>query len=299
MNYNPDIGLHLKLNENFCSLLVAAQKYNIMSFQFFLVKENSGKYLKIDPQDLKTFVKITKHVPNIYIHSSYWINLCSGNKVGYQTSQKILQKEIDLAKKLNIKKIVMHPGSATKFDNCQENYKCKIKGIDNLTKALNKILQKEHNIKIILENTAHGKKTVGSDLNDFKLIKQKLYYPEKVEFCIDVAHAFAYGYSVNKTNDFINILENSMGTENISLIHINDTSEQQGTKIDKHVAPGKGFIGENTLKNIINHEKLTKKPIILEIPNINAPQTIEALNLVNNWKKAFLIENKKQEIQLN
>lgn len=297
MNYNANIGLHLKLKENLCSLLVIAQKYNIMSFQFFLVKENSGKYLKIDSQDLKTFVKITKYVPNIYIHSSYWINLCSGNKIGYQTSQKLLQKEINLAKKLNIKKIVMHPGSATKFDYCQENSKCKIKGIDNLTKSLNKILKNEHNIKIILENTAHGKKTVGSNLNDFKLIKQKLYYPEKVEFCIDVAHAFAYGYNVAKTDDFINILENTMGIKNISLIHINDTSEKQGTKIDKHVAPGKGFIGKSILKNIINHKKLTKKPIILEIPNINTAQTVEALSLVNSWKDLVLIENEKQKFQ--
>ncbi len=283
MNYNKNVGLHLKLEDSLCALLVKAQKFNVLSFQFFLTKEHSFRYPKIDPRDLKNFLKISKNLENIYIHSSYWINLCSGKYIGYQTSQRILKKEIDLAKKLNIKNIVLHPGSAGAFKSSKDDPKAKLRGIENLTRALNKLLKYEKNIRILLENTAHGNRTVGSDLYDFKIIKNKLDYPEKVKFCLDLSHAFAYGYNIEKTEEFIEILDSTMGIKNIKLIHLNDSAEKKGAKIDKHEAISKGTIDQNVLKSLIFHPKLQEIPIILEIPNLPDKDIFDSLKTVNSW----------------
>ena len=279
----PLLGLHLKLNPDLHSIIQEAQNYNINTFQFFLTKEQSGKYLKLDNRDLKLFLKKRKEFNNLYIHSSYWINLASGKKIGYQTSQKLLKKEIEFAKKLNINSIILHPGSASKFKSTPQDPKCKIKGIDNLTAALNKILKNESQVKILLENTAHGNRTVGSDLNDFKLIRERLDFPEKVKFCIDFAHAFAYGYDIKDTSSFITLLDDTMGLENISLIHLNDSVEKRGSKKDKHEMPGKGLIGEKALKNLIKSPKLTNIPIILELPNITEQESLFSLKKVHDW----------------
>lgn len=282
-NKKPLLGLHLKLNPNLHSIIQAAQKYSINTFQFFLIKEQSGKYLKIDNKDLKYFLKIRQNFDNIYLHSSYWINLSSGKKIGHQTSEKLLKKEINLAKKLNINSIVLHPGSASKFKSTPEDPICKIKGINNLTSTLNKVLKDENKVAILLENTAHGNRTVGSNLNDFKLIRERLNYPEKVKFCIDIAHAFAYGYNVENTTSFIDLLDKTMGLENIKLIHLNDSVEKKGSKKDKHEIPGKGLIGEKILKNLIKSPKLKNIPVILELPNLTEQKSLFSLKKVRDW----------------
>ncbi len=283
MNYKRSIGLHLKLGNSLCPLLVKAQKHNISSFQFFLTKDSDHKYLKINPTDLKNFLRITKNLNHLYIHNSYWINLCTDKSIGYQSSIKLLKKEINLAKKLKIQNLVLHPGTATGFKYNVNDPKFKIRGIDNLARALNIILKQERFIKILLENTAHANKTIGSDLEDFTLIKEKLNHPEKVNFCIDLAHAFSYGYNIEITNDFIKTLEKTMGIENIKLIHLNDSLEKKDSKKDKHEYIGQGLIGEETLKNLVKHPKLKDIPIILEVPNSPENSTFSNLQIVNSW----------------
>lgn len=279
----PLLGVHLKLKDNLYNLISEAKGYNIKTFQFFLTKEQTGKYLKLDNKDIKQFLKLKKEFNNVYIHSSYWVNLASGNKIGYQTSQKILKKEIELAKKLHINHLILHPGSAAKFKYIHPNTNWRLLGIENLTMALNKIMKKERYIKILLENTAHGNKTIGSDLYDFKLIRDRLDYPEKVMFCLDIAHAFSYGYDIEKTNDFTNIVDNTMGINNVKLIHLNDSIEKKGSKLDKHQAPGDGLIGDRALKAVIQNPRFKNTPIILELPNLSIQNTLFSIKNVSNW----------------
>jgi deoxyribonuclease IV len=283
LNKRPLVGLHLKLESTLENLIKKAEYFPINIFQFFLVKEYTGKYPKLDNKDVKQYLRTRKKFDEIYIHSSYWINLASGKNIGYKTSQKILKKEIELSKKLLSNYLVLHPGSATKFKPTPQDPKCKLKGIENIVKALNDVLKTERYIKILLENTAHANKTIGSDLNDFKLIKERLDFPEKVKFCLDFAHAFSYGYKVNQTEDFIKLVDKTMGFESIQLLHLNDSKEERGSRIDKHEIPGKGLIGEIPLKSLIMHKKFQNIPLILELPNITTKETLFLLKKVYDW----------------
>ena len=124
------VGLHLKLNNSLSDIANEATKYKINTFQFFLTRESTDKYIKLNKSDLKNFLNQTEEYNQLYIHSSYWINLASGKRVGYFTSQKLLKKEIALAKKLQIKNIVLHPGSATHFSSSTYDPTCKLRSID-------------------------------------------------------------------------------------------------------------------------------------------------------------------------
>ena len=148
---------------------------------------------------------------------------------------------------------------------------------------LNKILKKEDPITLLLENTTHENKTIGSNLNDFKLLKPLLTQPQKIGFCIDTCHAFAYGYDLEKTDSFVETLDQTMGLKNIKLIHLNDSAKPQGSKIDKHAVPGKGLIGKKILQKIINHKKLKHIPIIIEPPVISNQKIQEMLNNIKEW----------------
>jgi deoxyribonuclease-4 len=156
--------------------------------------------------------------------------------------------------------------------------------IDSLARTLNTITKHEHDIIFVLENTVHTNKSVGSDLQDFYHLKQKLEFPERIAFCIDTAHAHAYGYNIiDMQQNFIDLIDQTMGISNLALIHLNDAMHERGSHIDKHAPLGKGCIGENALKSFALHPSLSSVPLILELPILSESQEHAALKKVKYW----------------
>ena len=283
-SFNSQVGLHLRLTNNFSTLAQKALDYNISTFQFFLLKQENGKYPKLLKSDLKNFFSLKhQHFSTIYIHCSYWINPATANKNVLSISQGLLKKEIDIAKKLGIKHLVLHPGCATNHKKTKSDPTGKLAGIKTLTKTLNIFLKAEKNIEFLLENVAHGNQNIGNNLNDFIEIKKHLDYPERINYCLDLAHAFSYGYDLSNKNKFIKIVQKTIGIENIKLIHLNDSATTEGSKLDKHEVPGNGYIGKKILQDLINHPQLCNIPLILELPQLEQNQIKTILKDVNGW----------------
>jgi len=253
------VGLHLRLDNKVTDSIEKATQLELPTFQCFLTN-SSGKYVNPNEQEIQDFLKLRKKFKDIFVHSSFWINLA--NSKSYNL--KLIKKELALAKKLQFTHLVIHPGSAKEYETKEE-------GISFVAKRLNKILSEEKDIKLLLENTAHGKKTIGNDLEDLKKIQEQVNY--QLKFCLDMAHAYAYGYDLKKDLDkFLKIVDENIGIANIELIHLNESAEPLGSKRDKHTIPGKGKIGIRALKKILKHPKLKHIPAIVELP----PKTTEA-----------------------
>ena len=156
-------------------------------------------------------------------------------------------------------------------------------GIQSVATMLNTLLKKEDSVQILLENTAHGNRCVGSDINDFVLIKDLLEHPEKVKYCLDFAHAYAYGYDLSDTTAFTNFLDSTIGLANIKLIHLNDSAEICASKKDKHALPGLGQIGKETIQKLINHPSFKEIPKIIEAPISTIELIPQTLQDVFNW----------------
>lgn len=199
-----DVGIHIRIIDTLTQAIEQALELGITTFQCFLLHQQTGMYLSFTPEDLKSFKQLRKNMNRLYIHASYWINLSGKNA---EQSLALLRKEIYVAKQLEATHIIMHPGSANGMQTKQE-------GIDSLVRSLNMLLVHEHDIKIVLENTAFGGNSIGSDLQDFVTINQKLEFPEKISYCLDTAHAFAYGYKIHEPeslDDFFGTIQQSMG----------------------------------------------------------------------------------------
>jgi len=284
LNSKQIAGLHLRLTENLTTLITEALELGLPTFQFFLNQPKDSSYLKISPTDLANFLHLKQQFYQpLFLHSSYWINPSTGDKIAFDSSKKLLHKEIRLAKKLEIPYLVLHAGSAKKYPEIKTDPHNKHQGITTLAKMLNTVLKNEPDVQILLENTAHGNKTIGSDLHDFILLKNELNTPEKINFCIDTAHAFAYGYDIAQTEQFIEILDKTMGINNIKLIHLNDSKENQGTKRDVHGLPGDWKIGTEALKKFIKHAQFKNLPKIIECPSSSKHDLSRVLNNISNW----------------
>jgi len=243
-------------------LLEKAVLFDLPFFQCFLVLQETGKIIRLTQQEEKDFLRIRRtHFQDLFCHGSYWINLASLGNNGWRS----LCHEITLAKRLEFTHFVLHAGSAKGATE-------KKQGIDALARALNNIIRQERDIIILLENTCHAKLAVGSDIEDFKILLEKIDKPERIGFCIDTAHAYAFGYTIKgqqAQNDFLKVLDQTVGIERIKLIHLNDLAEKFASRKDRHAVFGEGTIGADALVQFAQHELLQHVPLILELPDMS------------------------------
>jgi len=270
------IGLHLRLTHSINDLAKRAEALKIPIFQCFFIKQDTNQFVSIPDQEIQEFLRDWRQKFNeLYLHGSYWINLASAS-----TSNRILMRELDLAKKLEFSHIIMHPGSARKIGK-------KSDGIAAIARKLNGILKSETGITLVLENTAHAGYSIGGDLHDFFLLRERLDHPEKIKFCIDTAHAYSYGYDITQEkglNSFMGLIEKTMSFENIALIHLNDIKQECGSRIDRHEVIGQGKLA-TTLSAFINRAEFKNIPIIMELPVMAEPEEENIINLVKEWDK--------------
>ncbi len=270
------IGLHLRFDGSLLALARKAQLLQLPFFQCFLMNSDGDHLLQPSEQEVREFLQLRQYFEAVYVHGSYWINLAGKTHGG---GLRALQRELRLAKQLEFSHMVLHPGYAKGFATKQQ-------GIGLLARTLNDVLKKEHDVTFVLENTAHGGLSIGGDIQDFALLREYLDHPEKIEFCIDTAHAHSYGYDlINEASReaFIAELDAAIGLDAINLIHLNDTSEPIGSKIDKHQLIGQGLMGEAALKNFALHSKVMKNYLLLEPPLITAEQELQVLEMLRSW----------------
>lgn len=271
------IGLHLRLNSCILDAATQAVQMETPIFQCFLTNQANKNHIHPTSKALSMLSPLREKIETIYIHGSYWINLANLRKYGL----KIFNKEIDLAHQIGSIHFILHPGAAPRLRNHAQR-------IDALAKTVNTLTHEPNGVTIVLENTAHGNASVGSDLQDFYELRQKLDHPDRIAYCVDTAHAHSYGYNLvdKKTrNDFIELIDQAMGIENVVLIHLNDAVHERGSLIDKHASIGEGLIGTDPLKAFALDARLQSIPIILELPILPHEQELAILQEIRTWHR--------------
>lgn len=271
------VGLHIRLEDSLIAIAQKAIRLELPFFQCFFVMLAQNRIIRLTDQEVDQFLLLrSTYFSNLYVHGSYWINLSSLQHNGYG----MLKKEIALAKTLMFTHMVLHPGTAKGASGNKKE------GIDVLARSLNNLFKVENQITIVLENTAHGNLSVGSDITDFKILLERLDYPDRIAFCIDTSHAHAYGYDLATDHDielFIALLDSYLGIERIALLHLNDTKEKRGSRIDRHCMIGEGKIGASLLRKFCTHPRLRHLPIIMELPAIEQECELNILKEVSLW----------------
>ncbi len=272
-----EIGLHLRLKSTLLGVYEHAIGLNVDSFQCFFVLEENGSYYDLSNKEAQECVHLGHHFKHRYAHGSYWINPAAeqGSKL------PAFKKEIGMAHAGGFTHMILHPGSARGPVDKKEI-------IDRLAENMEYAWSRNYSVQILLENAAHGGHALGGDLNDFKLLRDAVKHPEKLSFCIDTAHAFSYGYSYATAQElerFIDHMDETVGLGSIALIHLNNTYDAQGSKLDRHAPLLEGRIAEDALKNFVMHERLKHIPLLLEVPAMSDADYKATVERVRGWQK--------------
>lgn len=198
------------------------------------------------------------------VHAPFIINLANNtNEEKYKFYINFLKQELDRCIELDIRNIVLHPGSYTSLD--------RETGIKNIANGLNIALKDIDGVNLLLEYMSGKGTEVGSSLEDLSkilnLLDKDVY--DKVFICLDTCHINDSGVDIGKFDEFLDELDKLIGINKIKCIHINDSYNPIGSHKDRHANLGYGTIGFDKLIDVIYNPRLDNIPKILETPWIN------------------------------
>lgn len=266
-----NIGLHLRCNKSVTELIKKATRLELPLLQCFL-RQPSGIMVPIGQQDIMLYRAAWHNIRKSFVHGSYRINLADPAL----TYHPALKQELYWTRKLGFNHIILHPGSYAIHDA----------GIDSVARMLNTYIHMAKGMQFVLENVAFAAPSIGGAIEDLQAIRNKIDYPDRLSFCIDTAHAYAYGYDIATNegrNNFIDLLGSTIGYNTIALIHINDTQSTLSARQDIHCRIGTGTIGIEALKEFALDTRLQHIPLVLELPTLAENEEKEDLEIVRSW----------------
>lgn len=278
------LGVHVSIEGKIYESFDQAKRLGCNTIQIFSRSPQRWRGRSLNKGDIKEFNRRRQEsgIKPVFIHIPYMINLASPEADLYKSSIKAYVEDILEADSLKADYIVTHMGSHKKTSEAE--------GIKRLIKALNIILEKtkDTQVGILLENTTGSGSWLGYNFIHQQQVIQGIKHKERVGLCFDTAHAYLAGYDISTEKGLesvIDEIDKLLGVELIKLIHLNDARDKLGSKYDRHESIGKGMIGIDGMKRIINHPRLRNIPFILETPKKTAKEDIINLKIVKKLRQ--------------
>lgn len=259
------VGVHTSIAGGVTNAIHHAVKIGCDTFQMFSANPRGWRALEPSPAECQEFraARAASGLSPVVIHDNYLINLASGEARIHQGSVAAFRKEMERAVSLGADFLVTHPGSAKGGTTEQAIQNC-IAGLREAAAGL-----KLDGLTILIENTAGQGSAIGRTFEEVAEIIAGARAELPMGACIDTAHCFAAGYAIRTPRglaETVKKLDQTIGIKNVRVIHCNDSKTEFESRVDRHEHIGKGKIGTEAFRRILNHPKLRKLPFICETP---------------------------------
>jgi deoxyribonuclease-4 len=200
---------------------------------------------------------------HILPHDSYLINLGHPVQESLEKSRKSFLDEMKRCDQLGLTLLNFHPGSHLKQISEEESLKL-------IADSINIALEKTSGVTAVIENTAGQGSNLGYRFEHLSFIIDRVEDKSRVGVCLDTCHTFAAGYDIKSEKGYqetFKRFDEIVGFEYLKGMHINDSKKDFGTRVDRHDSLGKGFIGKDLFKRLMNDSRFDEIPLILETPD--------------------------------
>jgi deoxyribonuclease-4 len=196
-------------------------------------------------------------------HASYLLNLAAPDEDLWRRSRDTLIVELERCEALDIPYLVLHPGSH--MDAGEEE------GLKRVARALGEVhaATRGFRSRILLETTAGQGTNLGYRFEQLAWLIENTPEGERLGVCLDTCHVFAAGYELRTPEGYEATLEEFdriIGLSRLMAVHLNDSKNGLGSRVDRHEHIGKGVLGLETFRMVINDPRLAALPGLLETP---------------------------------
>jgi deoxyribonuclease IV len=205
----------------------------------------------------------------LVIHTNYLVNMASSNDLFLHKSMAAFRAEVERALALCADYLVLHPGSFRGADREQGLLRTAA-AIAASTQGLDLV---KGGLTILIENTAGAEFSLGGSFEQVAEVLEKLDGIVPVGACIDTCHTHVAGYDIvseDGIHETLLRLDATVGLNRVKVWHCNDAKAARGSKLDRHQHIGKGTIGKEPFRILLNDLRLAHAAFIAETP-IDSP----------------------------
>ena len=258
------LGAHMSIAGGVEKAIELGSSINCSAIQLFTKNNNQWKAKPLTDQSVSVFhhTWVQSGIEKIVAHTGYLINLANPGE-NWVKSMDSMELEIVRAERLGIPYLVMHPGSHLGEG---EEY-----GLKRIADSLNTLMGKypDYKLVILLETTAGQGTNMGYTFEHLARIMDMLGQPERYGICLDTCHMFSAGYDLRTEkgyNETFDTFDRVLGIDKIKAIHLNDSKTGFASRKDRHEHIGKGTLGLEPFRFLLNDPRLKHIPMVLETP---------------------------------
>lgn len=256
------LGAFLSIAKGIDKVVPQALEIGANTFQFFTRNPRGGAARTIGEPEIERWLKARQaaDIAEVCGHLPYTVNLASDKEELIDFAGMVVADDLRRMSALNIEYLVVHPGSSG--DERQRALERIIRLLDQALAAV------DSSASLLLETMALQGNEIGS-IAEIASIWHGLGRPSQVGVCLDSCHLFAAGYDFTKAQEvdrLVSDLDESIGLEQVKVLHLNDSKMPSGSKRDRHANIGEGEIGEEGFANLLNHPFIKQLAWHLETP---------------------------------
>jgi len=310
-------GSHLSIAGGLHKALLAAEQYRMDTVQVFTQSPQSWgmqsvsvqahtknqQQWKARPLEEVVIKDFRTHADRLgfahtVAHDSYLINLAAKEDFLWDKSMEAFVDEMQRCDQLNIPYLVTHPGAHV--GTGEEA------GIARVVQAMTRILQREEKgkVTVCLETTAGQGSTLGYRFEQIAAMLTGIAaagFGHRVGVCVDTCHILAGGYDITTaagTRAVLEEMDRVIGLNRVKVWHLNDSKKPCGSRVDRHEHIGKGCLGLEPFRRILNDRRFARLPMLLETPKLDTPESrrksdVDPLDRINLRTLRGLIEPRR------
>lgn len=254
-------GCHLSASGGNAAMVKTALSIGANTFAFFTRNPRGSKAKKEDPEDGARAVELLKqeNFGPLVAHGAYTMNLCTADPEARDFAASLLADDL--------RRMAALPGNFYNFHPGSHVGRGLEAAVEDISAALRKALEPGYPVTVLLETMAGKGSEVGGRFEELKAILDATGV-DTVGVCLDTCHVYDGGYDiVNDLDGVLREFDRVIGLNRLKALHLNDSKNPFASHKDRHECIGKGSLGLETFRAIVNHPVLRDKPMILETPN--------------------------------
>jgi deoxyribonuclease IV len=257
------IGAHMSVAGGVSKAVERAVLHGCESLQIF--SKNARQLLgkPLDPHDVRRFRRLADQagITPVVSHASYLINLATASPALREVTIAAFVDELDRAHALGLMGVVIHPGVCT--SGTEEEA---LRLIADAIRAALKVHPRRKTM-VLLEHTAGQGRTLGHRFEHLAAIIEHLNGSVRIGVCLDTCHLIASGYDIVSEQgyrDTFVAFDRIVGIDRLKVVHGNDSKKPCGSRVDRHEHIGKGCLGLEPFRRLLNDRRFTDLPIVIE-----------------------------------
>ncbi len=256
------LGCHLSKREGYLFMAKEAVSIKANTFQYFTRNPRGGAVAKLDQKDLEAYDAYAKEhgITQVCGYAPYDVEPANPDASKRDFTLMVMSEDLARLEEAPGEYYLVRPGSAPGISEDE--------AIRNVSDALNKTITASQTTLVLLDTMSGEGEQIGWTFDQMAKMIEGVDMPEKVGVCLDCAAVWAAGYDIKGDLDgVLDEFDRKIGLEKLRCVHLNDSKEERGSRVDRHERIGEGKIGFETLAALVNSPRLAGRAFYLEEPH--------------------------------